>query len=98
MSRKHAQILPLQEALEAFLNLPRFDGVKEAVRVDQAWKAIAGKTILKYTLSTEFEHKILKVHVRSSVARNDLIMMQGDLLRKLNAQLKEDLVQEIQFF
>lgn len=98
MNRKHAQTIPLREALEAFLNLPRFDRVKEAVRIDEAWRKIAGRTILKYTLRTEFENQILKVYVSSSVARNDLVMMQGDLQRKLNAQLKEDIVKEIQFF
>lgn len=97
MNRKHAQTLTLKDALEHFLNLPRFDAVKEAVRVDQAWQAIAGKTILKYTLQTNFENQILKVYLKSSVARNELIMMQGDLLRKLNAQLKEEKVKEIQF-
>lgn len=97
MSRKRAQTLTLKEALDAFLNLPRFDAVKEAVLVDNAWKAIAGRTILKYTINTAFENKILKVYLSSSVARNELIMMQGDLLKKLNTYLNEEKVQEIHF-
>lgn len=97
MNRKHAQTIPLKEALETFLNLPRFDGVKEAVRVDDAWRKIAGRTILKYTIRTDFENRILQVFLSSSVARNELVMMQGDLLRKLNNQLNEDLVKEIHF-
>lgn len=97
MNRKHAQTISLKEALEAFLNLPRFDGVKDAVRVDNAWRKIAGRTILKYTLRTDFENRILKIYLSSSVARNELVMMQGDLLRKLNTQLNEELVKEIHF-
>lgn len=97
MPRKHARMLNLSNALEEFLLLPRFDAVREAVKVEEAWEKISGRTIMKYTRETRFEKGILTVFLSSSVARNDLIMMQGELLKKINNQLQEQKVKEIRF-
>lgn len=72
---------------------PRID----AARVVEAWAVVAGPQICAVTERARFENGALSVEMRSSVWRHSLHMQRGAWCSRLNEELGDELVREIQF-
>lgn len=73
------------------------DKLREA-RIKEAYGKCMGPYILKNTRSIRFAKGKLSVTVESSVIRNEMNMVKTALISKINQELKEELVRELDVF
>lgn len=66
----------------------------EAVRV---WREIVGERIAKVAIATKIINGTLIVKVAKSTWRNELSLMKKEIIAKINAALKEEIVKDIKF-
>ena len=66
-------------------------------RLVEAWPAIAGPVINRYTLNTYIYNQTLFVHLSNPALRSDLSMMRQELVKKLNAVVGEQVITDIRF-
>lgn len=96
MQRKNAQAL--SEALSDFFNENSALRVKMAQqRVVRGWNELFGEGISRYTANLYFNRGTLYVHLTSAVLRAELLMIKGDLIKKLNDHAGMPVVHDIMF-
>jgi predicted nucleic acid-binding Zn ribbon protein len=66
----------------------------EAVRI---WREIVGERIAKVATPTKIINGTLIVKVERSTWRNELSMMRKEIITRINAALKEEVVKDIKF-
>jgi len=66
----------------------------EAVRI---WRDVVGERIAKVATPTKIINGILIVRVERSTWRNELSLMKREIIAKMNAALKEEIVKDIKF-
>lgn len=96
MQKKNAQ--SLSEALSDFFDENSALRVKLAQqRVVRGWSELLGEGISRYTGDLYFNRGILYVHLTSAVLRAELLMIKGELIKKLNEHADMIVVQDIMF-
>ena len=66
----------------------------EAVRI---WKEVVGERIANVATPTKIINGTLIVKVEKSTWRNELSLLKREIISKLNAALKEEIVKDIRF-
>jgi predicted nucleic acid-binding Zn ribbon protein len=66
----------------------------EAVRV---WQDVVGEKIAKVAIPTKIINGTLIVKVEKSTWRNELSLLKREIIAKINAALKEEIVKDIKF-
>ncbi len=66
-------------------------------RIINAWPAVMGDTISRYTTDMYIKNSILWVKLKSPALKQNLLMMHGDITRKLNAYVKSQVITDVHF-
>ena len=67
-------------------------------QVEQKWPEIVGDLIAKHTSSINISENTLFVRVNSAPLKAELSMNKSKLVSQLNESLKEEIIQDIQFY
>lgn len=86
---------PLGDILKEFIGSNRLEKGLHAVRAEDAWKAVMGEPIMKYTTGVKFERETLFVRISSSVLREELSYGNQKIINLLNEELGEDLIKKL---
>ena len=66
-------------------------------RITNEWEEVVGKTIASYTQKIYIQNRILYLHMNSSVAKNELMLLRESLVKKINERAGENLIDKIVF-
>ncbi len=66
-------------------------------RLMEAWPEVAGPVVARYTLNTYIYNQTLFVRLSNPALRSDLSMMRGELVKKLNDVVGEQVITDIRF-
>ncbi len=66
-------------------------------RLVESWPEVVGPVIASYTLNTYIYNQTLFVRLSNPALRSDLSMMRGELVKKLNAAVGEQVITDIRF-
>ena len=66
-------------------------------RLVEAWPQVVGPVIARYTLNTYIYNQTLFVRLSNPALRSDLSMMRGELVKKLNDVVGEQVITDIRF-
>ncbi|MFM7022654.1 MAG: DUF721 domain-containing protein [Flavobacteriales bacterium] len=94
MKRKNES--SLKEAIQELLDVYRLRGGLQQVEVKKIWEDIMGPFIAKETEKIKLDNGILHIKVKSAPLRHELMMMKSKIVEKINAELKSDVVKEVQ--
>jgi predicted nucleic acid-binding Zn ribbon protein len=62
-----------------------------------SWEEVLGKTIAHYTRNIAIKNRILYVEISSAVVKNELFLIRGEIVKKLNEKAGEELIDKIVF-
>ncbi|MEI7737073.1 MAG: DUF721 domain-containing protein [Ferruginibacter sp.] len=87
--------ISLQEAIQQFLQKSRLKSGIQALRIEEIWEKIMGKTIAKYTDKIQIINNTL--YITSSVAplKNELLYQKENIIARINEALGEKLIKEV---
>ncbi|MAP53387.1 DUF721 domain-containing protein [Altibacter sp.] len=85
----------LGEVLKSFIEANRLQPGLDKVSVKDAWHAVMGETIDKYTLQVQLDRNTLYVSLSSSVLREELSYGKEKIIRLLNESLGKDLIKKL---
>jgi predicted nucleic acid-binding Zn ribbon protein len=93
MRRKNTQALG--EVIQKYLEAMDIDGKLKEVRLIKSWESVVGKMISNKTKKLFIKDKKLFVYLNSSIARSELSMIKDDLVKRLNQQAGEEVIEDI---
>jgi len=93
MRRTNTQ--PIAEVLQEYIRALKIQGKLDEVKVREKWNEMMGPTIANSTRSVVLHNRSLVVQLNSSVIRNELMMMQTQIIERLNESLGQNLVERV---
>ncbi len=92
---RRSKTLNISVILEELLKKQGLDGKLREHRLLNSWEGLLGKTVAKRTKNLYIKDRTLFVTLSSSVARNELMMIKDELIKKLNEQAGAVLIDNI---
>jgi predicted nucleic acid-binding Zn ribbon protein len=87
--------ISLQDAIQQFLQKSRLKSGIQALRIEEVWEQVMGKTIAKYTDKIQIINQTL--YITSSVAplKNELLYQKEKIIERINEALGENIVKVV---
>ena len=87
--------ISLQDAIQQFLQKSRLKTGIQALRIEEVWEELMGKTIAKYTDKIQVINHTL--YITSSVAplKNELLYQKEKIIERINEALGEKIVKDV---
>lgn len=87
--------LSLQDAMKLFLKQSRLNKGIQAVRIEEVWEQVVGKTIAKYTDSIQITGNTLFISSQVAPLKNELIYQKQAIIDRVNELLGEKVITEV---
>jgi predicted nucleic acid-binding Zn ribbon protein len=94
---ERSRVQTLKEVIEQYLKETPLHRKFQERHLMECWYELLGKTVTKNTKKLYIRKDILYVQLTSSVLRNELFMMKGDIISKLNERVGEQIITGIVF-
>ena len=87
----------LKEAIEQMLQVYKIKRRYDETGIIAHWPDLVGKYVANRTKEIFISNKKLFLRIESSVVKNELMLMRADIIKKINEEAKETLVDELIF-
>jgi predicted nucleic acid-binding Zn ribbon protein len=86
---------PLGAIIREYVNALQLGDTLKKKRVARVWEEVMGKHIASRTRKIFIKDHTLFVYVNSSIVRSELHMLRQDIVRRINEQYNEEIIQEV---
>lgn len=93
MDRSEAK--PLSEILQEFVQTNRLGYDIKKSRVPEVWKEVAGEYISNSTVQIYVSNNKLFVKIKSSLLRNEILLVKSELINRINEKLGKGFIEDI---
>jgi len=87
--------ISFQDAMEQFLKTSRLKSGIQAVRIEELWEDIMGKTIAKYTEKIQIIGTSLFITTSVAPLKNELQYQKSKIMERVNEMLGEGTIKEV---
>ena len=87
--------ISLQDAIQQFLNKSRLKSGIQALRIEEIWEEVMGKTIAKYTDKIQLINNTLFVTTSVAPLKNELLFQKEKIIERINEAMQEKVVKEV---
>jgi len=87
----------LKEAIEQMLQVYKIKRRYDETGIIAHWPDLVGKYVANRTKEIFISNKKLFLRIESSVVKNEIMLMRADIIKKINEEAKETLVDELIF-
>jgi predicted nucleic acid-binding Zn ribbon protein len=92
---RRANVSPLKEAIEEFLDRYRLRDKLNQAKVIQSWDKVVGEMVAKNTSQLHIRGKVLYVKVNSAALRNELLFARTKIMLALNKEVGVTVIEDI---
>jgi predicted nucleic acid-binding Zn ribbon protein len=92
---RRTEFQSLGSVIKEYLKEKKFDRKLAEVDAVNSWESIIGRQIARSTSSIYIKNETLFVHLKSSIIRQELLMMRSDIIRTINRNAGFDLIKNI---
>jgi len=92
---RRSRTITLAEAMKDYIREMNLEGKLLEVNLISSWEEVVGKAISSRTSKVYIRDHVLFVHLTSSVARNELMMLKEALREKLNERSGREVIKDI---
>ncbi|MBP6023071.1 DciA family protein [Ferruginibacter sp.] len=87
--------ISLQDAIQQFLQKSRLKSGIQALRIEDIWENVMGKTIAKYTDKIQIINHTLYITSTVAPLKNELLYQKEKIIERVNEALGEKLVKDV---
>lgn len=87
--------ISLQEAIQQFLLKSRLKSGIQAVRIEEVWEELMGKTIAKYTDKIQIVKDTLFITSYDASLKNVLLFQKEQIIQRVNEAMGELTIKEV---
>ena len=92
---KRSGFQSLGGAIREYLKTEKIDGKIAEIEAVNMWESIIGKQIARATSSIYIKDGTLYIHLKSSIVRNELMMMRNEIIQEINQRIGSRVVKTI---
>ena len=94
---RRSKTISLADAMKDYLREMKLEDKLREISLVNSWEEVVGRAISSRTLKIYIKDGVLYVHLSSSVARNELMMLREGLMDKLNQKAGSEVITRIVF-
>lgn len=87
--------ISLQDAIKQFLQKSRLKNGIQALRIEDVWEEVMGKTIAKYTDKIQIINSTLFISTTVAPLKNELLYQKEKIMERVNEALGEKTIKEV---
>ena len=87
--------ISLQEAIQQFLRKSKLKTGIQALRIEEIWEEVMGKTIAKYTDKIQIINGTLFITTTVAPLKNELLYQKEKIIERVNEALGEKVVKDV---
>ena len=87
--------ISLQDAIQQFLQKSRLKSGIQALRIEEIWEQVMGKTIAKYTDKIQIINHTLYITSTVAPLKNELLYQKEKIIERVNEALGEKVVKDV---
>lgn len=87
--------MSLQEAMQQFLKNSKLKTYIQAIKIEEVWEKLMGKTVAKYTDKIEIIGTTLFIHTNVAPLKNELIYQKDIIIQRVNEAMGEKVVKDV---
>ncbi len=87
--------ISLQDAIQQFLLKSRLKSGIQALRIEEVWEEVMGKTIAKYTDKIQIINSTLFITTTVAPLKNELLYQKEKIIERVNEALGEKTIKEV---
>jgi hypothetical protein len=87
--------ISLQDAIQQFLQKSRLKSGIQALRIEDVWEEVMGKTVAKYTDKIQIINHTLYISSTVAPLKNELLYQKDKIIERVNEVLGEKVVKEV---
>ena len=87
--------ISLQDAIQKFLAKSRLKSGIQAMRIEDIWEELMGRTIAKYTDKIQVINNTLYISTSVAALKSELHFQKDKIISRVNEALGEELVKEV---
>ncbi len=87
--------LSLQDAIQQFLQKSRLRSGIQAIRIEEVWEELMGKTISKYTEKIQIINHTLFITTSVAPLKNELMYQKEKIMERVNDAMGEKIIKEV---
>jgi predicted nucleic acid-binding Zn ribbon protein len=92
---RRSKTISLAEAIQDYIREMNLDNKLREVGIIDSWESMVGKAIASRTTKVYIKDGRLYVHLKSSIVRNELMMIRDALRERLNENAGAEVIKEI---
>jgi hypothetical protein len=85
----------IQDAIRQFLNSSKIKGSIQAMRIEDIWEQLMGKTIARYTDKIQIFGNKLVITTQVAPLKQELTYQKEKIMQRVNEALKENIIKEV---
>lgn len=85
----------IDELVKLVLKEQGLDVKLKELELIKTWEKVIGKNVANATTNLYVKNRKLFVHVRSSIVRNELMLIKSGLIQALNKEVREKIINDI---
>jgi hypothetical protein len=87
--------ISLQDAIQQFLQKSRLKNGIQALRIEDVWEEVMGKTVAKYTDKIQLINTTLFITTTVAPLKNELLYQKEKIIERVNEALGEKIIKEV---
>ena len=87
--------ISLQDAIKLFLQKSRLKSGIQALRIEDVWEEVMGKTVAKYTDKIQIINATLFITTNVAPLKNELLYQKEKIIERVNEALGEKTIKEV---
>ena len=87
--------ISLQDAINQFLQKSRLKSGIQALRIEDIWEEIMGKTVAKYTDKIQIINSTLFITTTVAPLKNELLYQKEKIIERVNEALGQKTIKEV---
>ena len=87
--------ISLQDAIKQFLQKSRLKSGIQALRIEDVWEEVMGKTVAKYTDKIQIINATLFITTTVAPLKNELLYQKEKIIERVNEALGEKVIKEV---
>ena len=87
--------ISLQDAIKQFLQKSRLKNGIQALRIEDVWEEVMGKTVAKYTDKIQIINTTLFITTNVAPLKNELLYQKEKIIERVNEALGEKTIKEV---
>lgn len=85
----------IQDAIRQFLKSSKIKGSIQAMRIEEIWEQLMGKTIARYTDKIQIFGNKLVITTQVAPLKQELNFQKEKIMQRVNEALKENIIKEV---